>query len=57
MAEGKSRRRFLAEGVLALAGVAAGGAEAAPDGGTPAVSGTGASLRHTWRGRRSRRPR
>jgi Asp-tRNA(Asn)/Glu-tRNA(Gln) amidotransferase A subunit family amidase len=41
MAEGKSRRRFLAEGVLALAGVAAGGAEAAPDGGTPAVSGTG----------------
>ncbi|MGZ6139650.1 MAG: amidase [Myxococcaceae bacterium] len=41
MAEGKSRRRFLAEGVLALAGVAAGAAEAAPDAGTSASSGTG----------------
>ena len=42
MAERKSRRRFLAEGVLALAGVVRRvGAEAAPDGGTPAVSGTG----------------
>jgi len=41
MPEGKSRRRFLAEGVLALAGVAAGAAEAAPDGGTSASAGTG----------------
>ena len=41
MAEGKSRRRFLAEGVLALAGVAASAAEAAPDAGTSASSGTG----------------
>ena len=42
MAERKSRRRFLAEGALALAGVAAGAsaeARAAPDAGTP--SGTG----------------
>lgn len=41
MAERKSRRRFLAEGALALAGVAAGSARAGPDGGSPAGSGTG----------------
>jgi len=42
MAEGKSRRRFLAEGALALAGVAAGAeARAAPDAGTKPPSGTG----------------
>ena len=43
MADGKSRRRFLAEGALALAGVAAGAsgeARAAPDAGTKS-SGTG----------------
>ena len=44
MADGKSRRRFLAEGALALAGVAAGAsgeARAAPDAGTKAPTGTG----------------
>jgi Asp-tRNA(Asn)/Glu-tRNA(Gln) amidotransferase A subunit family amidase len=43
MREGKSRRRFLAEGALALAGVAAGasaGARAAPDGGSPTGTGS-----------------
>jgi len=44
MAERKSRRRFLAEGALALAGVAGAGpgsARAAPDAGTRPGSGTG----------------
>jgi len=44
MAEGKSRRRFLTEGALTLAGMAvaaSGEARAAPDAGTSAGSGTG----------------
>src|SRR5215469_12419010 len=44
MVEGKSRRRFLMEGALALAGVAAGAsgeARAAPDAGTKAPTGSG----------------
>ena len=58
MAERKSRRRFLAEGALALAGVAAGAsgeAGAAPDAGDEAHGHGQRLLRDARGGRRFRR--